>query len=156
MKRSIIIFSVFVVGFVLTRVAMAGDLEDIKKATLEHFATLNNGDAAAHIKHHLKGHTTFGGDGSLLQVDNSLEKEKNLLQAQYDAGLKINFQLRHLDVQLYGNTAVVTGYVFGTVTTPDGTIQQSMDRRTAVVVKQGNDWKEVHIHTSPVISAQSQ
>ena len=138
MKRFIAVTMMFVGATVLTNAATADDVEDIKKATLEHFATLNAGNVAAHIEHHLAGHTTFGGDGGLLLVNDSLEEEKKSLQADIDAGLKLNQQLTHLEVKVYGNTAVVTGYVVGTATTPDGKTTQVMNRRTAVLIKQGN------------------
>ncbi len=143
-------------GVILTAAARAGDVEDVKKATLEHFAMLNAGNAAAHTEHHLQGHTTFFGDGGLLRVDNSLEEEKKTMQADFDDGLKLNLQLRHLDVKVYGNIAIVTCYVVGTATGPNGTTEQAMNRRTAVLLKKGNMWKEIHLHTSPVMTAQSQ
>ena len=49
MKRLIYIISLLVFGLFLADVSMAGDVEDIKKATMEHFATQNAGDAKAHI-----------------------------------------------------------------------------------------------------------
>lgn len=143
------------VGLVFTNTSIAGDVDDIKKITLEHFATLSSGDVEAHVAHHHKGHTTFAADGSLLQVDDSQDEEKKNLQATLDAA-KLNLQVRHLDVQVYGNTAVVTGYVVGTSTPPDGMPQQVMNRRTAVLIKQGNQWQEVHVHNSPVVAADSQ
>ena len=152
MKRFVSLTMIFVCGVILSNVAWAGDVEDIKKATLEHFATLNAGNVAAHIEQHLQGHTTFGGDGGLLEADDSLEEEKNNLQADFDAGLKFNLRVRHLDVKVYGNTAVITGYVVGTSTAPDGKTEQVMIRRTAVLIKQGNKWKEVHLHSSPVVA----
>ena len=75
------------------------------------------------------------------------------MQEGIDAGSKLNLQLTHLDVKVYGNTAVVTGYVVGTTTDPDGETQSVMNRRTAVLIKQGNKWKEVHLHSSPVTAA---
>ena len=156
MKRFFFLTMIFVCGVILSNVAWAGDVEDIKKATLEHFVTLNAGNVAAHIEHHLQGHTTFGGDGGLLSVDNSLEEEKKIMQADVDAGFKNDLSVTHLDVKVYGNTAVVTGYIVGTGTTPDGKTEQVMIRRTAVLIKKGNKWQEVHLHSSPVVAGQSQ
>ena len=156
MKRLIVVLMVLAVGMFLTTTATADDVEDIKKATLEHFATLNSGDVAAHIAHHLQGHTAFAADGGFLQVEDSLEEEKKSLQDGYDSGFRTNLQLRHLEVKVYGNAAVVTSYVVGTTTAPDGTIQQTRGRRTAVLIKRGNKWMEVHTHASPVMGAQSQ
>ena len=155
MKRFIHIILLLVVGLFLTNVSFAGDVEDIKKSTMEHFATQNAGDAKAHIAHHMPYLTAFGGGGSLLNVRHTREEQVKRLQATFDAGTKFNLEIRHLDVKVYGKAAVVTGYVIGTVTNPDGTTQQTRARRTAVLIKEGNDWKEVHNHISPIKAAGS-
>ena len=89
--------------------------------------------------------------GELLSRSDSLEDERKNLQAQFDAGFKTNAQARHFEVKVYGNlTAVTTGYMVGTQTLPDGTTQQVNSQRTAVLIKQGGQWKEVHVHVSPL------
>ncbi len=40
----------------------------------------------------------------------SLEEQRNRFQARVDAGFRFNVQIRHLDVKVYGNAALVTGY----------------------------------------------
>ncbi len=153
MKRLIYIISLLVFGLFLADVSMAGDVEDIKKATMEHFATQNAGDAKAHMAHHMPYHTQFAG-GGLLIVSHSRDEQVKSIQATFDAGVKLNLDLAHLDVKVYGNAAVVTGYVVGTATNPDGTTSESRAQRTAVLIKEGNDWKEVHVHSAPVTAAQ--
>jgi len=153
MKRFIYIISLLVVGLFLTNVSVAGDVDDIKKATMEHFATQNAGDAKAHMAHHMPYHTQFA-FGGLLTVRHSREEQIKSMQAGIDAGLKLNLSLAHLDVKVYGKAAVVTGYVVGTGTGPDGNTFQVRTQRTAVLIKEGNDWKEVHVHSSPVTAAQ--
>ncbi len=156
MKRLAAVLLVFVPWMVLTSVAAAQDVEAIKAATLEHFAAFNAGDAAAHARHHLPEWTGFGPDGGLLEESSSLEDQESSLQATFDAGLKFNLQLRHLKVKVYGNTAVVKGYAVGTVTSPDGGTQQVTTRRTAVLIKQRGQWREVHSHNSPLMGAQAE
>ncbi len=153
MKRFIYIISLLAFGLFLTNISVAGDEEDIKKATIEHFATLSAGNTKAHIAHHMPSHTQFIG-GGLLIVSHSREEQIKSLQAGFDAGVKLNLDLAHLDVKVYGKAAVVTGYVVGTITNPDGTTSESRAQRTAVLIKEGNDWKEVHSHSSPVTAAQ--
>ena len=60
MKKIILITMIFGWVVLLTTVAKAVDVEDIKKATLEHFVTFNAGNVAGHVGHHLKGHTGYG------------------------------------------------------------------------------------------------
>jgi len=79
---------------------------------------------------------------------NSLEEESAELQASFDEGYKYDFELVDLDVAVYGDTAVVTSLQIGTVTMPDGKVEKVKNRRTAVVVRDGSDWKEVHSHIS--------
>ena len=60
-----------------------------------------------------------------------------------------------MEVKVYGgDTAVVTGYLVGTTTVPNGTTNQLSDRRTAVMIKQGGQWKEVRHHQSPLKGVQ--
>ena len=49
MKCLINIIFVLVVSVFLANVCIAGDVEDIKKATKEHFTAQNAGDAKAHM-----------------------------------------------------------------------------------------------------------
>ncbi len=153
MKRLIAAVTVLVVGAVLTPVARAQDVEEITKATLEHFAALNAGDADAHVQHHLPEVSFFDPEGGLLEVFESHEQERASWQADFDAGFKFNVQLRHLEVKVYGDAAVATGYLVGTVTSPEGTTEQVTARRTAVLIKQGDQWKEAHSHQSPLTAA---
>ena len=46
-------------------------------------------------------------------------------KADVDAGLELNLQARHLDVKVYGNTAVVTCYIVGLSKAPNGEIERS-------------------------------
>ena len=65
-----------------------------------------------------------------------------------DTGLARNLAGRHIEVEIYGMTAVATNYVVGTLTAPGGTPQRILRRRTAMLVKQGEQWKIVHRHIS--------
>ena len=80
-----------------------------------------------------------------------MEEESAELQASFDEGYKFDFKLVELDVAVYGDTAVVTSLQTGTVTTPDGKTEKVKNRRTAVVVRDGSDWKEVHSHISAYV-----
>lgn len=128
--------------------AMADDIADIKSTMEEHFVTINAGDAAAHIAHHMAGNSSFGPEGGALAVNDSLEEEIADLQTSFDEGIKFDFHLVDLEVAVYGDMAVVTSLQIGTVTTPDGETEKVKNRRTAVVIRDGSDWKEVHSHIS--------
>ena len=142
--------TLLVVGMFLTTVAMADDADDVRAALQRYMTALNAGDANAWIQLHAVGNTRFSTDNGLLQRSNSLEEQRKNLQAGFDAGLKLNVQSRHVEVSLYGNTAVSTRYGVGTVTQPNGTVVQLNNRITTVWVKQGGQWKIAHMHLSPV------
>ncbi len=142
--------TLFVIGMFATAVAMADDVDDVKAEMERYFAALNAGDAEGYAQHFVSQASTFVG-GGLLNTATSLAEQRNGFQASVDAGLKRNMQLRHLDVRVYGNmTAVVTTYVIGSTTQPDGTVVPNRVQRTAVLIKQGGQWKEVHQHRSPL------
>ena len=128
--------------------ALADDVADIKAAMKEHFVTFRAGDAAGHIAHHMASNSSFGPEGGALAVNDSPEEEIADLQASFDEGFKFDFHLVDLEVAVFGDTAVVTSLQIGTVTTPDGESEKVKNRRTAVVIRDGSDWKEVHSHIS--------
>lgn len=130
--------------------------ETIIAATLEHFQTMNAGDAQGHVAHHVPNVTSFDAAGGLLYVSESRDQEARLMQAGFDAGWRQNYELRHLEVRVYGDAAVVTGYVAGVDVAPDGTETPVLNRRTAVLVRQDGQWLEVHSHQSPVVGAAQQ
>ena len=144
---------VIILGLILTAStsAMADDVADIKSAMKMHFVTINAGDSAGHIAHHKAGNSSFGEEGGALTVNDSLEEEAAELQASFDEGNKFDIELVDLEVAVYGDTAVVTSLQTGTVTTPDGKTEKVKNRRTAVVVRDGSDWKEVHSHISAYV-----
>ncbi len=133
--------------------ALADDVDDVKAAVVRNYAALNAGDADAYVQLHSPNRSSFGGGGALLGRSDSLEdleNEKKNLQAQFDAGVKFNVQLRNPEVEVYGNAAVVTGYLVGTITSSDGTTRPTATRRSVVLIKQGDQWKAVHGHSSPL------
>ncbi len=137
--------------FTASTVAVADDVADVKAAMEKHFVTFKAGDAAGHVAHHVAGGSCLGPDGGALAVNDSLEEATAELQAEFDEGYKFDFQLVDLDVAVYGDTAVVTSLQTGTVTLPDGTTEDVKNRRTAVVVRDGSEWKEVHSHISEYV-----
>ena len=147
------ISSMVILGLVLaaSTSVMADDVADITATMEEHFVTFKAGDAAGHIAHHMAGASSFGPEGGTLTVSGSLQEATAELQADFDEGYKFDLQLEDLDVTVYGDMAVVTSLQTGTVTLPDGTSEKVNDRRTAIVVRDGSEWKEVHTHISKYV-----
>ena len=151
MKNLTSLVTLSFVGMFLTTVAMANDVDDVKAAVQNYFAAINAGDSSAVMQYRSPEWSSFSRPGGLLDIPTaSLQEQKNALDAQVRAGVRRNYGITHMEVKVYGNTAVVTGYLTGSRTQPNGTVVQMRDRRTAVFVKQGSQWKEVHRHQSPL------
>jgi len=144
--------TIFLAGLLLTSGVQAGDVEDIIALEQGHYLARNAGDLDTWVDYHLPERDGFGPAGGLLSQGTSAEEEKSSLQAQLDAGMKYNHRLVHVEVKIYGDTAITTGYVVGSSTSPDGTTRQVMMRRTGVVLRTNGQWKELHNHLSPVVA----
>ena len=144
--------TLLVIGMFLTTVAMADDVDDVKAAVQRYIAGLNAGDADPVFRFRIAERSSFTIGGQLLSTPtSSLEEQRRSFQNQVNAGRKRNYQLRHVEVKVYGgDTAIVTGYLVGPSTAANGTVTPHMDRRTGVMIKQGGQWKEVHQHQSPL------
>ena len=143
--------TLFLTGMFLATVAMADDVDDVKAAEDNYYAAMNSGDAHGWAQSRLSEESTrFGPGGGLLEVFGSLEEQEQNRKAEFDAGLKYNLRARHLDIRVYGSTAVVTLYGVGAA----GSNAQVNNRITRVWVKQGGQCKMVHAHLSPVVLSQ--
>ena len=138
-----------VIGMFLMPAALADDADDVKAAVQRYITALNGGDANAYVQSRTPEYSVFAG-GGLIDRSHSLEEQRNGFQGRIDSGIRINRQLRHLEVKVFGNAAIVTGYMMGTTTGPDGTVNRLSNQRTGVWIKQGGQWKEAHRHGSPL------
>ncbi len=148
--------TLLVIGMFLMPAALADDVDDVKAAVQRYFVAINSGDTEGVFQFRIAERSSFGRGGQLLGMPPaSLEEQKRFHRNQVNAGRKRNYQLRHMEVTVYGgDTAIVTGYLVGPGTLTDGTVVPHNDRRTAVLIKQGGQWKEVHTHQSPLRTPQ--
>lgn len=140
----------------LTTVAMADDVDDVKALVHKYYAALNAGDANGRARYHMPEYSAFGPGGGILETMYSLEEQTKSYQSAYNAGQRVNVQIRHLNVRVYGNAAIVTGYVVGTLTNPDGKTIQLRGQRSGMWIKQGGQWREAHRHNSPIAPPSTQ
>ena len=123
--------------------AHAGDKEDVL-ATLDAIkAAWTASDVDVAQKHHVAEFDMFQSDGSLLQ-----RVDWEGMRAAFAAGLKFNVQSIHSDVIVYGDAAILTEYQVRQITPPGGTLINSTERATIVLVKQKGQWKVAHFHAS--------
>ena len=143
--------TLFVVGMFLTTVAMADDVDDVKAVVREHFTTLNAGDQDAHLqRHHIPAYNRFTVGGLRWHFD-SVEEQKQQIRNTFEQGSQYNLSLRDVEVSIHGDSAVVSCYVVGSILRPNGNTIQRRDRYSAMLLKQGGQWKAVHAHASPLI-----
>ncbi len=135
MKRWMTVMLLFLLGMSVTTIVQANDEDDVKAAVMAIYEALNNGDAAAVNKLIGDELSTFAAGGGLLTWSSG--PIENLP--------KYSFQIQHLEVKVYGSTAVATYYRTGTGESLPGTYRISM-----VLNKQGGQWKQVHRHDSPL------
>ena len=142
--------TLLVVGMFLMPAALADDADDVQAAVLDHFATLNAGNMANHIEQHHMPQLNRFTRGGLRVHFSSLEEQKNQIRTVYENGSKYNLQLRDVEVNVYGNTAVLSCYVVGNILRGNGNRESVTDRFSVTMIKQGGQWKEVHQHFSPL------
>ena len=80
----------------------------------------------------------------------SLEEQRKGRRAVFDAVVKFKLQSRHLAISVDCDTTVTSNYGVGTITQPDGTATPTNNRISMFRIKQGEQWKQVHNHISPL------
>lgn len=121
-------------------------IDEVRQAHAAHIAGLNQGNVAALMDLlHPQG-TFFHIDGNLL----NLNPDHQTLQQGYAAGLAYQVQMRHEQIDLYDNSAVVTAYAVGSITWPGGKTLSGTWRYTSVWIKTDGAWRNVHVHASPL------
>lgn len=123
------------------------DVASVREAVERHYAAINAGDSNAIEQQHLPEFTIFGGRGGLLRTARPVDEQRREFQAL--GPVTFNQYIRHFAAQVYGNVAVATYYLVGSVKFGEESATGTW-RVTEVWVRQGNEWKEAHHHESPL------
>jgi ketosteroid isomerase-like protein len=150
MNKITVLLMLLLVGIVFTTTVNAGDAEDVKAAVLAVDAAYNDGNAEVVAQYLHPNHTRFPAPGTLGAGLLVAGFDKDALAARFKAGFDVNITSRHLEIAVFGNTAIATGYNEGTVTQPDGEVTEEISRFSEIWIKEGGSWKRVHIHSSPL------
>jgi CubicO group peptidase (beta-lactamase class C family) len=128
--------------------AGAGAAEaEVKAAVLDIMAGFNSGDVDRIERRLAPGHNGFQGEGGFLT---SFIDAADLRDA-FKAGFKLKFEVHDLEAAVYGDTAVTTFFMGGTVTRPNGAPRADGPWRSSFVWnRQGGAWKLVHSHQSAI------
>lgn len=125
----------------------AGAKEDVRAHMSKIYTALNEGKVDAI---NFTPSTRFELDGGLLNTysasDQAIRKES--MRRAFAAGLEINIQTFHENMEIYDNTAVATYYERVNIVPPEGEQINDTRRVTVVLVKKDGEWNGVHVHLS--------
>ncbi|MGH7455432.1 MAG: nuclear transport factor 2 family protein [bacterium] len=89
--------------------------------------------------------TIFGLRGGLLRISRWLDEQRPESQIP----TTFNQHVHHFAAQIYGNVAVATYYLVGSVKIGEE-LSTGTWRVTEVWIRQGGEWKEAHLQESPL------
>ena len=145
MKGWIATLKVLAAGMLLTTAVWADDADDIKALEMDSRAQESAGNVEGYFQYKGSGYTIFPPTRGLLSTGSTREQA----QARFDAGMSFDMQMRNFDVKFYGDTALCTYYLVGTVQGPNSDTPERWNlRMTSVWAKQSGQWKIVHRHES--------
>ena len=123
---------------------------EVKAAVMDIIAGFNSSNIDQIQRHLAPQQNRFAGDGGFL----TSFIDKADLGAAFQSGLKLNFEVRNLEAAVYGDSAVATFFMEGTVTPRNGQPRPDGPWRTSFVwSKQDGAWKLVHAHSSALSRA---
>lgn len=127
----------------------AGDTQsegEVREAVADLVAGYNSGNVEQIERRLAPQRNGFQGEGGPLRDIVNLDE----LRGAFGSGVRLKFEMRDLDVAVYGDAALATGFFGGAVSRPNG--RSSADgpwRASLVWNRQGGVWKLVHSHLSP-------
>lgn len=142
--RKLQIFSSVLVFLFVCVDAKAGDREDVLARVADFYAALNAGDVDAMP---FVSHTRYNVEGGLIETPDP-NQVKAWMKGAFAAGLTVNVQTFHENVDVYGDAAVFTCYERVNVNPPQGDPINDSRRVTIVLIKQKGEWNHVHVHLS--------
>ncbi len=148
MKNKLVSACVFF-GLLGSSLALADDAADVRATIERHYAAIHVEDRDTIFSHHLEDFTIFAPDGGVL-IESDWAEVSERMGATIDFGV-LNVRMTNFNAQIYGNVALATFYLVGTVTR-GGKSRNITNRVSAVWVKSGSEWKEAHHHESPLLS----
>jgi ketosteroid isomerase-like protein len=130
---------------VITSLARASDADDVRAAVIDLYAKLNATDTEAFIEYMLpEGYTEFSADGGrLFTID------QDYIRDGFASGIKPDFEIRDLEVRVFKDSAIVTGFRVGGIARPGEKAKTSTLCLSMMWIRKEGKWKLVHVHLSP-------
>src|SRR5215213_6449306 len=120
---------------------------EVKAAVLDIMAGFNSGDVDKIERRLAPGHNGFQGEGGFLTSFIDAAD----LRGAFQSGFKLKFEVHDLEAAVYGDTAVTTFFMSGTVTRPNSAPRADGPWRSSFVWnRQDGVWKLVHSHQSAI------
>jgi CubicO group peptidase (beta-lactamase class C family) len=118
---------------------------EVKNAVMNLFGGYNSGNVEQIERFLAPQQNNFPIEGGFLtSFVNAAE-----LREAIKAGFKLNFQVYNLEAAVFGNTALTTSIIRGTITRPNAPLRNHGPSRMSIVWnKQNGGWKLVHVHES--------
>src|ERR1043166_622128 len=122
---------------------------EVKAAVMDILAGYNSGNVDQIEKRLAPQHNRFLGEGGFLTSFNGAD-----LRQAIQAGFKLKFDVYNLEAAVYGDSAIATFSMQGTVIAPNGPPRTKGPWRASYFWnKQDGVWKLVHAHQSPLGAA---
>lgn len=120
----------------------------IVETELHLLSAINTGNVEAILRHMHTDWDSFWPGG--LGLFNSATGRIGIRET-FAIGFLFNLHFQDIKVKVHENTAVVTGYLAGTVTEPNGKTSQVNWRISVIRILQEAEWKIIHWHESSLI-----
>jgi CubicO group peptidase (beta-lactamase class C family) len=119
--------------------------DEVKAAVLDIMAGYNSGNVDQIARRLAPQNNRFPGEGGfLISFMDATE-----LRTAFQAGFKLKFEVQNLETAVYGDSAVTTFFMSGTINSPNGAPRSEGPWRVSYVWnKQDGVWKLVHAHQS--------
>lgn len=119
---------------------------EVRDAVADLVAGYNNGNVGQIERRLAAQRSGFQGEGGPLRDIVDLEE----LRGAFKSGVRLKFEMRDLEVAVYGDAALTTGFFGGTVNRPNGRSSNDGPWRASFVWnRQDGGWKLTHMHLSP-------
>ena len=120
---------------------------EVKAAVMDIVAGFNSGNVDQIERRLAPQQNRFPGEGGFLTSFIDAVELRGVLQA----GFKLRFEVHNLEVAVYGDNAIATFFMGGTITPRNGAPRPDGPWRSSLVWnKQDGTWKLVHSHQSPL------
>ena len=125
----------------------SADEESVRSAVMDHYRAFAAKDHEGLGRSFAPGYTIFSSSGGLLREG----FDRDRMKSGFKAGLTFNLKPRHIEVQLFENTAVVTGYLDARISMKKQRSRMHTLRLSSVWVKQKGGWHLAHEHLSRLV-----